>query len=53
MRFTFVRISAGRVGRKSFIAAGSQSEKKKMQRERTIHSFHEAEDVRMQKPCVR
>lgn len=49
-----MRISAGRVGRKSFIAAGSQSEKKKnAERERTIHSFHEAEDVRTQKPCVR
>lgn len=43
MRFTFVRISTGYVGRKSFIAAGGQSRKKEVQRERIVPSFREAE----------
>lgn len=43
MRFTFVRISTGYVGRKSFIAAGGQSGKKEVQRERIVPSFQEAE----------
>ena len=44
MGFTFVRISTGYVGRKSFIAVGSQSGKKKeVQRVRIVPSFQEAE----------
>lgn len=43
VRFPFVRVSTGCVGRKSPTAVGSQSKKKKC-RKKGPYSFHEAEE---------